>query len=786
MKKEKHRILLMAALLGICCFLTYYFHVVLGVGTAFTHFFYVPIVLASLWWRRKGLVVAMFLASLLIFSHFFIRLHVETVSDLIRAPMFIAVALVVSILSERIAKTEELENVVEKRTKDLAKERDYTRHLIESSPDFQMTLNKDGRIMDVNKAFEHIVGKSREDLIGTSIYQYLPKVETEKAIAQIFEKEKVRNIELTADIPGKGTFICNFSGTVFTTPEGELGIYATGRDIAEHKGLEQQIRDYAVNLEKKVEERTAELRESEQKYRELFKGSVDAVISVDQYMKILLWNPGAERIFGYTEKEIIGQSLLKIVPERYRKAKEKGFERFIKAGLGPVIGKTLELEGLRKDGTEVPIELSVSARKAGEIYIATAIVRDITERKRMEQQIKDYAVDLEKKVEERTAELRLFSQSAESSIDGVAMGNLEGRITYANETFVRMFGYSREELIGQEIAFIYAEDPIPKLEEALKTTMEGGWTGELMGKRKNGELFLMLVSASRVLDDEGKVIAIMANHRDITERKWVEKEREALVKGVEETNRKLERSNRELLDFVYIASHDLREPMRKISAFGQLLQDSLKGKLDEDEQENFAFMIDGAIRMQRMIDDLLTYSRVTTKAKLAKRVDLNEGIEDLKRIELAVLLEETGGTIHVPEPLLAVQADPSQVHQLLQNLIANGLKFHREGILPEITVRSRRVNDNLVRVEVEDNGIGIDEENYEKIFGMFQRLYSREDYKGTGIGLAVCKKIVERHGGNIGVNSTPNMGSTFWFTLSTITNGKLGITNDKLGVRIEN
>ena len=244
-------------------------------------------------------------------------------------------------------------------------------------------------------------------------------------------------------------------------------------------------------------------------------------------------------------------------------------------------------------------------------------------------------------------------------------------------------------------------------------------------------------------------------------------------------NVKLERSNKELLDFAYIASHDLREPMRKISAFGQLLQESLKGKLDEDEEENFAFMIDGATRMQQMIDALLSYSRVTTLAKPAKRMDLNKVIGDLKSVELAVLLEETGGTIHVPEPLPAVPADPSQVHQLLQNLIGNGLKFHREGIAPEITVRSRRVNGNMVQVEVEDNGIGIEEANYEKIFGMFQRLHSREDYGGTGIGLAVCKKIVERHGGSIGVKSTPGKGSTFWFTMPTITNDELRITNDK-------
>jgi len=146
-------------------------------------------------------------------------------------------------------------------------------------------------------------------------------------------------------------------------------------------------------------------------------------------------------------------------------------------------------------------------------------------------------------------------------------------------------------------------------------------------------------------------------------------------------------------------------------------------------------------------------------------VDLNKVIEDLKNLVLATLLDETNGAIHVPEPLPPVQGDPSQMHQLLQNLIGNGLKFHREGVPPEITIRARRVKDNMLRVEVQDNGIGIDEKYHEQVFTMFKRLRSRTDYEGTGIGLAICKKVVNRHRGDIGVKSTPGEGSTFWFTL---------------------
>ena len=308
--------------------------------------------------------------------------------------------------------------------------------------------------------------------------------------------------------------------------------------------------------------------------------------------------------------------------------------------------------------------------------------------------------------------------------------------------------------------------------------------------------------AERVKESEGQAMATQNLLEDVNEtKKELEASQQAILNMVhdletekrevesakemlEATNVKLERSNKELQDFAYIASHDLREPMRKISAFGQLLQKSLKGKLDEDEEENFAFMIDGATRMQQMVDDLLLYSRVSTKAKPPERVDLNAVIEDLENVELAVQVEETGGVINVLEPLPPMHADPSQIHQLLQNLLGNGLKYYRKGVPPVITVRGRVVNGNMVRIEVQDNGIGIEEQYCANIFGMFKRLHSREDYEGSGIGLAVCKKIVERHGGEIGVESNQDVGSVFWFTLP-ITIDELQIQGDRWGVMLD-
>ncbi|HOF18606.1 MAG TPA: ATP-binding protein [Phycisphaerae bacterium] len=228
---------------------------------------------------------------------------------------------------------------------------------------------------------------------------------------------------------------------------------------------------------------------------------------------------------------------------------------------------------------------------------------------------------------------------------------------------------------------------------------------------------------------------------------------------------RLSQANDELREFVYIASHDLREPLRKISSFGSMLKDSLEEKLDADDRENLMFMIDGANRMTQMIEGLLTYSRVNTSEKARDVIDLNETVRDLLHLELGALIEETGALVEVPQALPKVLGNPAQIGQLLQNLIGNGIKYSRDDVAPRIVLTAEDAGDGDVRISVRDNGIGIPAEHYENIFKMFRRLHSRRKYSGTGIGLAVCKRIVDKHGGRIGVESREGEGTTFWFTL---------------------
>ncbi len=283
---------------------------------------------------------------------------------------------------------------------------------------------------------------------------------------------------------------------------------------------------------------------------------------------------------------------------------------------------------------------------------------------------------------------------------------------------------------------------------------------EIESKDEVGELANSFNKMAKHLEE-----TIYNLNREITDRRIAEKALAKLNKDLESTIQQLSQSNKELQEFTYIASHDLSEPTRKINAFGLLLLESLVDILSDDDRENLNFMIEGANKMKQMVEALLTYSQVTAKGVQFEQLDLNEIIEQLRELELKVQLEDTKGTISVPEPLPAVRGDSIQIRQSLQNFISNALKYHKKDILPEVTIRAHKEDNGMVRVEVQDNGIGIKREQYDKVFTMFRRLHSQNEYEGIGIGLPICKRIIERHGGKIGIESIYGQGSTLWFTL---------------------
>jgi light-regulated signal transduction histidine kinase (bacteriophytochrome) len=252
-------------------------------------------------------------------------------------------------------------------------------------------------------------------------------------------------------------------------------------------------------------------------------------------------------------------------------------------------------------------------------------------------------------------------------------------------------------------------------------------------------------------------ILVTAAIRDITTRRTADAH---LLQKVNELNR----SNEELAQFAYIASHDLQEPLRMVASYTQLLSRRYKGKLDSDADDFIAFAVDGASRMQRLIQDLLTYSRVGTKGKELVDISSEEAFQRAL-INLQGAIEESGAQV-THDPLPAVLADEMQLTQLFQNLVGNAIKYQGSSV-PRIHISAARDAERKWLFSVRDNGIGIDAQYFERIFGMFQRLHKRDEFAGTGIGLAICKKIVERHGGIISVESMPGQGSTFRFALES-------------------
>ena len=242
------------------------------------------------------------------------------------------------------------------------------------------------------------------------------------------------------------------------------------------------------------------------------------------------------------------------------------------------------------------------------------------------------------------------------------------------------------------------------------------------------------------------------------------RERQRAEQVLAERSRELARSNAELERMAYVASHDLQEPLRMVASYVQLLERRYMGQLDADAHEFIGFAVDGARRMQALIDDLLTISRVDTKGRPLQRIDLGESLDAALR-SLRICIDERHAVVHAG-PLPAVLGDAAQLTQVFQNLLSNAVKFCQAGA-PRVEISARR-DGALWRICVRDNGIGVPEEHRERIFGMFQRLHGRREYAGTGIGLAICQKVVERHGGTIWVEAAQGGGSAFMFTLQAV------------------
>jgi PAS domain S-box-containing protein len=490
----------------------------------------------------------------------------------------------------------------------------------------------------------------------------------------------------------------------------------------------------------------SETEESGAKFRGLLEAAPDAMIVVNERGEIVLVNLQAEKQFGYRRDELLGKMVNSIVPRGFAERLVADGLRSAEDALAQQIGTGIELTARRKDGSEFPIEIMLSPLRSTEGILVTAAIRNISVRKDAEAHL----VQMENR----------YRGLLEAAPDAMVVVNQAGEIVLLNLQAETQFGYRRDELLGQKMSNIVPSgfperlvaDSLRSAEDALAQQIGTGI--ELTARRKDGSEFPIEIMLSPRKSADG--VLVTAAIRDITARKNSEAQ---LLKKVKELNR----SNEELQQFAYIASHDLQEPLRMVASYTALLARRYKGKLDSDADDFIAFAVDGASRMQLLIRDLLAYSRVGSKGKELVDTSSAEALQQaIHNLRGAI---EGSAALVTHAALPSVMADEMQLTQLFQNLVGNAIKYRRAGV-PRVHITAVPHDANKWMFSVQDNGLGIEPQFFEKIFGVFQRLHRREEFDGTGIGLAICKKIVERHGGTISVESTFGEGSTFYFPLT--------------------
>jgi PAS domain S-box-containing protein len=481
-------------------------------------------------------------------------------------------------------------------------------------------------------------------------------------------------------------------------------------------------------------------------YRTLFEGmeklaaivesSEDAILSIDLKGNVISWNAGAEKIYGYSAEEMKGRSVKSLLPPD-RPDEFSVFIKKIKQGLAV---DHFETSRVRKNGRIINVSVSISPVRnaSGEIVGASSIARDITESKRVEKTLRENA--------------QTMAAVTSSAQDAILMMDPAGNICFWNQAATRIFGYQAGEALGKNLhRFLAPQRYLGAHLQALphfQISGEGpviGKTLELRALRKDRQEIDIELSISSVeLDGQWHAVGIL---RDITQRKNMEAE--------------LSRSNAELEQFAYVASHDLQEPLRMVTSYVQLLARRYQNKLDKDADDFIRFAVDGTERMRGMINDLLDYSRAIRHPLRPLEVPCGAILEKTLA-NLTVAIEESRASVTCG-PLPVITADEPQMIRLFQNLISNAIKF-RSSKPPEVRVTAEETDREWI-FAVADNGIGFAPEYSERIFVIFQRLHTRNEYSGSGIGLAVCKKIVERHGGRIWAKSEPGAGATFFFTI---------------------
>jgi PAS domain S-box-containing protein len=463
-----------------------------------------------------------------------------------------------------------------------------------------------------------------------------------------------------------------------------------------------------------------------------------SLVAISREGKITDVNEIAAQITGISRHELLGTDFSNYFtePEKAREEFQKVFSE------GSVKDFPLAIRHISGKITCVLYNATVYKDDTGNIQGAFATVHDITKRK--------IAGNV-------PCENSPYVRSLiEANLDPLVTISKEGKITDANEATARVTGISRDKLIGSDFSDYFTEPDMAK--KCYEHVLSNGFVRDypLATRHTSGRITHVTYNASLYKNKTGEIEGVFAVAHDMTERKKAESD-------LYKKNEDLINSNKEFEQFAYVVSHDLQEPLRTIYSFAEFLETDYKGKLDKKADEYIEFITSSARRMQQMINDILDLSRVGTRRKEFTPTNI-EKIINIVIENLRGSINKHKATITYDIPLPTIIADEMQIIQLLQNLIDNGIKFHREHELPMVHI-SFKEEDNEWIFCIKDNGIGIEEKYFKKLFVIFSRLHGKDEYSSTGIGLAICKKIVERHGGRIWLESKFGQGSTFYFAI---------------------
>lgn len=583
-----------------------------------------------------------------------------------------------------------------------------TRELMEHLPVGVGVSGPDGSAVYANSALLSILGyPSREEFLKAPVSNLYANPRDRSRFLELLKGGDVKDFEIQYRRYDESLAWGTMDAMMQKNPSGESQIVVALQDITERKRAE-----------------------AERAYNAYVLANVgDAVIATDARFVVTAWSGAAERIYGWRAEEALGRPVNELVRSRVPDDERQEFRRILREK-GQLEADYIQY---RRDGSPIQVSARTVALRAGDGSITGTVTlsRDVTEARRAERD-RD----------------RLFN----FSLDMLCIAGFDGYFKQLNPAWEKALGWTNEELMSKPyLDFVHPEDRQPTI-DAAGGLAEGKTviTFENRYRCKDGSYRWISWNSYPLMEEK----LIFAAARDITERNNAE---EQIARQAKE----LTRSNAELEQFAYVASHDLQEPLRMVASYTELIAKRYKGKLDAEADEFISYAVDGANRMRALINDLLVYSRMGTGGKefapTSMQTVLDEALSNLQ-----VTIRESGAEItHNAMP--TVMADGSQLVQVLQNLIGNAITFRRESP-PRVHIAAERRGDEWV-LSVRDNGIGIDSKYFHRLFTMFQRLHARNEYPGTGIGLAIVKKIVERHLGRVWVESQPGQGSTFNFTI---------------------